>query len=142
MKDRDTTEGSDDRGAGLFVPDTMLPSQYFDRMARRTEYEGERRLMIAVLEDAVDVYRKLAGARDARRQQLFRDAEEWIESDDRAWIFSFQNICDVLAIEAEYLRRGLRAIKEQAEARGHVVVLRTEQGGGQEGNDLQEANAS
>ena len=142
MKDRETAEGSDERGGGLFVPDTMLPSQYFDRMARRTEYEGERRLMIAVLEDAVDVYRKLAGARDARRQQLFRDAEEWIESDDRAWIFSFQNICDVLAIEAEYLRRGLRAIKEQAEARGHVVVLRTEQGGGQEGNDLREANAS
>jgi hypothetical protein len=143
MKDRDTAEGSDERGGGLFVPDTMLPSQYFDRMARRTEYEGERRLMIAVLEDAVDVYRKLAGARDARRQQMFHDAEEWIESDDRAWIFSFLNICDVLAIEAEYLRRGLRAVKKQAQASGHVVVLRTGRDGSQEGgDDLREANAS
>ena len=140
MKERE--HAVDERFGVIFQPDTLLPSQFFDRVRRRTEHDGERRLMIAVLEDAVDVYRKLAGARDARRQQLFRDAEEWIESDDRAWIFSFQNICDVLAIEAEYLRRGLRAIKEQAEARGHVVVLRTEQGGGQEGNDLQEANAS
>jgi hypothetical protein len=141
MKDRDTAEGSDDRGGGLFVPDTMLPSQYFDRMARRTEYEGERRLMIAVLEDAVDVYRKLAGARDARRQQMFRDAEEWIDSDDRAWIFSFQNICDVLSIEAEYLRRGLRAIKKQAEAQGNVVVLHTDRDGEPEA-ELQKASGS
>jgi hypothetical protein len=140
MKDRDVAAGAEDRVAGLFVPDTMLPSQYFDRVARRTEYEGERRLMIAVLEDAVDVYRKLAGARDARRQQLFRDAEEWIESDDRTWIFSFQNICDVLGIESQYLRRGLHAIKKQALAHGKVVVLRTDAGDGDD--ELREASAS
>ena len=141
MKDRDIAAGAEDRVAGLFVPDTMLPSQYFDRMARRTEYDGERRLMIAVLEDAVDVYRKLAGARDARRQQLFHDAEEWIESDDRTWIFSFQNICDVLGIEAEYLRRGLRAMKQQASRRtGTVVVLRTDRDG-EPDDELQKASA-
>ena len=126
MKDRDVAAGAEDRMAGLFVPDTMLPSQYFDRVARRTDYDGERRLMIAVLEDAVDVYRKLAGATGRAPQQLFHDAEEWIESDDRAWIFSFQNICEVLGIEAEYLRRGLHSIKRQAQAQGHVVVLRRE----------------
>lgn len=139
MKERDATAGTEDRLAGLFVPDTMLPSQYFDRVARRTEFDGERRLMIAVLEDAVDVYRKLAGARDARRQQLFRDAEEWIESEDRTWIFSFHNVCEILGIEAEYLRRGLHAIKQQAEERGQVVVLRPEQGADEE---VREANAS
>lgn len=126
MRDRDVATGAEERVGELFVPDSMLPSQYFDRVARRTEYDGERRLMIAVLEDAVDVYRKLAGARDARRQQLFTDAEEWIESHDRAWIFSFQNICDVLGVEAEYLRRGLRALKAHALARGQVVPLSPE----------------
>jgi hypothetical protein len=123
MKDRDVATGAEERVGQLFVPDSMLPSQYFDRVARRTEYDGERRLMVAVLEDAVDVYRKLAGAHDGRRQQLFRDAEEWIESNDRNWIFSFQNICDVLGIEAEYLRRGLRTIKAQALTQGQVVPL-------------------
>ena len=139
MRDRDIATGAEERVAELFVPDTILPSQYFDRVARRTEYDGERRLMIAVLEDAVDVYRKLAGASDARRQQLFKDAEEWIESEDRTWIFSFHNVCEILGIEAEYLRRGLHAIKQQAEERGQVVVLCPEQGADEE---VREANAS
>lgn len=128
MKDRDVAAGAEDRMAGLFVPDTMLPSQYFDRVARRTEYDGERRLMIAVLEDAVDVYRKLAGARDARRQQLFRDAEEWIEDTQADDLFSFENICDVLDLNAGYIRRGLHMLKAKTlgKPRGQVVELRSE----------------
>ena len=59
MKERETTE---ERLGPLFTPDTLLPSQFFDRVRRRVEHDGERRLMIAVLEDAVDVYRKQAGA--------------------------------------------------------------------------------
>jgi|SRR5581483_5055536 len=124
MKDN----GHEDRMAELFQPDTLLPSQFFDRVRRRTEHDGERRLMIAVLEDAVDVYRKQAGSKDPRGQQLFLEAEEWIDDPDRSWLFSFQNICDVLDIEADYLRRGLRRWKERANAepRHNVVALRAE----------------
>ncbi len=39
----------------LFEPDTMLASQYFDRVRRRVEHEGARRLMLAILEDAVNI---------------------------------------------------------------------------------------
>ena len=115
----------DERMAGLFQPDTLLPSQYFDRVRRRHLFDGERRLMIAVLEDAVDVYRKQAGAKDQRGQELFRDAEVWIEDPDRTWLFSFQNICDVLDLDADYLRRGLRSWKAKANGprRGQVVEL-------------------
>jgi len=125
MRERDAN--IEERLAGLFTPDTLLPSQFFDRARRRSEHDGERRLMIAVLEDAVDVYRKQAGARDPRGQELFRDAEEWIEDPDRTWLFSFQNICDVLDIDAEYLRRGLHAWKERGGSarREQVVELRT-----------------
>jgi hypothetical protein len=79
-----------------------------------------------VLEDAVDVYRKQVGSRDPRGQQLFREAEDWIEDPDRSWLFSFQNICDVLDIDADYLRRGLHALKDRAVGgrRGQVVPLR------------------
>jgi hypothetical protein len=124
MKDREFA--LEDRMAGLFQPDTLLPSQFFDRVRRRSEHDGERRLMIAVLEDAVDVYRKQAGSRDPRGQQLFREAEEWIEDADRSWLFSFQNICDVLDIDADYLRRGLHGWKDRATGarRGQVVALR------------------
>jgi hypothetical protein len=116
---------TEDRLSGLFQPDTLLPSQFFDRVRRRTQHEGERRLMIAVLEDAVDVYRKQAAARDGRGEQLFREAEEWIEDTDRSWLFSFENICDVLDIDGEYLRRGLHELKARARAarRDNVVHL-------------------
>lgn len=124
MKDRDYN--FEDRLAGLFTPDTLLPSQFFDRVRRRGEHDGERRLMIAVLEDAIDVYRKQAGSRDPRGEALFKDAEEWIEDADRSWLFAFQNICDVLDLDADYLRKGLRAWKERACSgrRGAVVTLR------------------
>src|SRR5213594_4039981 len=121
--------GLEDRMAGLFQPDTLLPSQYFDRVRQRRQYDGERRLMIAVLEDAVDVYRKQAGAHDPRGQQLFLEAEEWFDDTGRAWLYSFENICDVLDLDPDYLRRGLHAWKARAKAghRGQVVSLRSEE---------------
>jgi hypothetical protein len=114
----------DERISDLFVPDTMLPSQYFDRLHRRADRSGEHRLMLAILEDAVDVYRKQAGARDPRRRALFDEAESWIESADKSWIYTFENICDVLSIDASYLRRGLHEWKRRAVGeRGQVVEL-------------------
>jgi len=120
MKPRDIS--AEDKVQELFQPDTLMPSQYFDRIRRRASADGERRLMVAILEDAVDVYRKQAGARDRKRRQLFEDAESWIESGDTSWIFSYENICDVLGIDAGYLRKGLRVWKQRTGgARGQVV---------------------
>src|SRR5581483_3568484 len=121
MKQREYEE----RAAELFQPDTLLPSQYFDRIRRQRYLDGERRLMIAVLEDAVDVYRKQAAAQDSRVRGLFRDAEEWIEDTEKSWLYSFENICDVLDLDADYLRRGLHRWKERARRarRTDVVTL-------------------
>ena len=131
----------EERLAGLFEPHTVLPAQYFDRLRRRTEFDGERRLMLAVLEDAVDCYRKHVVARDHRGHQLFMDAETWIDAPDSNWLFSFQNICDVLGLESEYLRAGLRKIKAAALLRGpgRMVQLRAEHG---ESVEAQHATAS
>lgn len=94
-------------GQGLFEPDILLPNQYFAAFRRGRAVEGERRLMLAVLEDAVDSYRKYAIARDPREQACFLEAREWFLSSDRSWLFAFENICDVLEMNAEYLRSGL-----------------------------------
>jgi hypothetical protein len=93
--------------AGLFEPDILLPNQYFAAFKRGRAVEGERRLMLAVLEDAVDAYRKYALARDPREQACFLEAKEWFVSTDRTWLFAFENICDVLEMNADYLRTGL-----------------------------------
>jgi len=106
----------DERAPGLFAPDTLLASQYFDRVRRRAAVDGERRLIVAVLEDAVYMYLKHVAAESEAHQALFREAEEWIEDPDTQRFLSFENVCAVLDLDAEYLRRGLRAVKERARA--------------------------
>jgi hypothetical protein len=81
-------------------------------------YDPERRLMLAVLENGVNEYLKTAGSSDPARQELFREVEPWIESRDPSSLFSFENICDVLDLDADYLRGGLRGWKQRAVGTG------------------------
>ena len=117
--------GGHDRLATLFEPDVLLPAQFFAAFRRAGGLERERLLMLAVLEDAIDCYQKFAHARDPRGEQMFEEAREWVSSTDRSWLFSFENICDTLEINAEYVRRGLREWRErnQSGKRPHVVEL-------------------
>lgn len=105
--------GFEVRAPALFEPDVLLPSQYFDRLRRSAEYDPERRLMLAVPEQGVNDYFTHSGAREANELELWREVEEWVEDRDASWLFSFENICHVLDLEPEYLRRGLRAQKER-----------------------------
>jgi hypothetical protein len=110
----DAKDGLYERAPGVFAPDTLLPSQYFDRLRGHARRGGEWALMVAILEDAVNVYLKHAVATDPHNRRLFEEAEEWIEADERTWVFSFVNICDLLGSDPEYVRRGLRAAKVRA----------------------------
>ena len=105
--------GGHDRLAGLFEPDVLLPAQYFAAFRWSGGLERERLLMLAVLEDAIDCYQKYAHARDPRGRQMFEESREWVLSMDRAWLFSFENICETLEINADYVRRGLREWRER-----------------------------
>ena len=105
--------GGHDRLATLFEPDVLLPAQFFAAFRRAGGLERERLLMLAVLEDAIDCFQKFAQARDPRGEQMFEEAREWVNSTDRGWLFSFENICDTLEINADYVRRGLREWRER-----------------------------
>lgn len=101
-------EQPEETGGPVFQPDTLLPTQFFTSLRQRVFVEGEKRLMAAVLADAVEIYMKQAFKNDPRARQLFLDAEAWIFSDEPTqWLFSFNNISDVLGLEPEYIRRGL-----------------------------------
>ena len=89
----------------------VLPMQYFRHRSRAT-MPGERRLLLAVLEEAVDSFCKTCGRRERRNQNLHQEAQDWIFSNDRSWFLSFQNICDVLDIDASSLRQRLSHWKE------------------------------
>jgi hypothetical protein len=77
---------------------------------QRTEYlEPEKILLLALLEDAIHCYRKLAHVRNPAARRQFREAEEWLMGDGgTGGVFSFENICDVLGMDPEYVRRRLR----------------------------------
>ena len=128
----------------LLQPDTLLPSQYFAILKRKGAHEPERRLVVAVLEDAVDCFQKHIHARDEKARQLFVDAEEWISSEDRSWPFSFENVCDLLQINPQYLRRGLMAWKDRQlnePQREKVVPLKPAVPSAPAAESLQQANA-
>lgn len=108
--------------SGVFAPDVLMPSQHADRMRRRSEQDGPRRLMIAILEDALNVFCRMGGTTDVRGREMFAEAEEWFESRDGDWLFSFESVCSVLGFEPEYVRRGLRAWKQRALERGESTV--------------------
>jgi len=111
-----------------FEPDTLLGSQYFDRVRQRAAHEGERQLMVAVLEDAVHTYLRYARATDPAQQALFRDAEAWIEDRDQSAFYSFENVCAVLDLDAAYIRRGLHAHKADADADASEAEFRRASG--------------
>ena len=85
----------------------MIPAQFYAAFRGGTAVRGEKRLMLAVLQDALDCYQKYAYIKDGQGRQLFEEANEWVNSGNRVWFFSFENICETLGINPEYLRRGL-----------------------------------
>ena|SRR3990172_6529413 len=112
------------RDGQLFQPDVLLPAQFFASMRKRVPREPEYRLIVAVLQDAIECFQKHLFARDQKMWQLHEDAREWIASDDRSWPYSFVSICEVLNLSPAYIRRGLEQWREnQVAARRHDKVL-------------------
>ena len=68
--------------------------------------DGERRLMLAVLIDAIRSLRARHSATvRLRAYRAWLHDRAWLQSDDRSQLFSFMNICDSLGLNAEYIRR-------------------------------------
>jgi hypothetical protein len=108
---------SEEASESLLAPEILLPIQF----ANHDTNQGERRLMLAVLEEAVVTFQRNLHARTRRGQRLFREADEWSRSADTSWTFAFENVCHALGLDPEYLREGLQRLKERppaSEARG------------------------
>jgi hypothetical protein len=97
----------DDFLARILEPDIFLPSKFYGGPGLSRQLEGERRLMIAVLKDAVECLEKYRGSRNSAGQCQYLSAIEWVEDTDTDWLFSFTNICDSLGFDPEYMREVL-----------------------------------
>lgn len=103
----------DDLILSIFEPDAILPAQYFDTFCRRSPIQPEKRLMFALLEDAVGCFQKYLFVQTRKGKRRFNEAEEWFLAENDEEIFSFENICDVLGFDARYIRKGLMHWKEK-----------------------------
>jgi hypothetical protein len=107
----------EDKIISLFEPDTLVSAQYLENLLRKTVLEPEKRLVLAVLEDAINCFQVNVMAERGRRKKLFKESEDWIMGRDDDWIFSFVSVCELLRFNPEYVRRGLLRWKEKKLAR-------------------------
>ena len=116
----------------LFEPETLLPTQVYDPMRR--PLTPEKRLVIAILADALNCFQRYHVARILQGRRASTEAERWLMSGDRDWPFSFENVCDVLSIDAQLVRGALRDWRERpdrspGDARAEeIVTVRTLRG--------------
>lgn len=86
----------------------ILPAQYGGMCRKKLPAEGERKLLFAVLEDAIRCYLKHRdGAESYREDPDFLEAAQWINSDEESGPFAFVRVCDALGIDARVLRMGI-----------------------------------
>lgn len=116
-----------------FMLDCILPSQFLPRRAA-TELSPERRLLLAVLEEAWMTYQRHSRIRSAN-SQILREVEAWLASEDMDYQFSFLGICAELGLDPQCLRKGLRTWRDSgapfvrqhmwtAGAHGKVIMMR------------------
>ena len=113
-----------DRGVYLGrIPDTILPSQFFESVGAQT-FSCEQRLMLAVLADAINVL----GSTDSsnlRKRKSFNEASSWVFANGITSPLSFDHVCNALGVDAQGLRRRLSELV--SEHGGSLLRLRLKQ---------------
>jgi hypothetical protein len=93
------------------LPATTAAAQWpqpNEAAGRSFPLNGEQRLLLAVLEEAIGTFQRYAIASDRRGHALFADVAAWFASEDTQWMFSFVSICDAVGLDVAYVRSGLR----------------------------------
>jgi len=98
-------DGDDYKFDGAAIP-------FLDAMKGGTaaEQSGVKSLMIAILEEGIRGY-------FSPKPEERGDAEAWIGSGERGYVFAFMTICDTLDINGEAVRS---ALQERREADGFI----------------------
>lgn len=113
--------------SSLIEPDVMLPAQ-LGALGSIVAHQPERRLMLAVLEDAIQTVMRYAGDRRVRQQKLVREVDRWIDVRNEDDVFAFANVCAVLDLDANVMRKGIRRmmarLEEGRQTRSRLALAR------------------
>lgn len=96
--------------------DTILPSQFSLGSTPLGRVEGERMLMIAILEDALDCARSISTLNTkhkaitiTEKNTLRDEARAWFLDDESMALHSFRTICHALGLTPDGIREQLLA---------------------------------
>jgi hypothetical protein len=84
----------------------ILPAQFFVRV-HADKAQPEKRLMAAVLEDAIAIHRRCARYRRGRHRRLFVEVQAWLHARADRGPYAFITVCDVLGLDAGSVRSAL-----------------------------------
>jgi hypothetical protein len=88
-------------------PDQVLPVQFHEVWQHGGGQSPERELAVSVLAQAALDIEKCREAQHGRKRRIYREAYNWVASDDRSWPYSFLNLCDTLGFSPAFLRTRL-----------------------------------
>jgi len=111
----------EDPALTMVEPDTVSPAQFFTRPLDESSLVPEKRLMLAVLEDAIASFQRnvfRGGNVPLLPSEEEAAVDSWLDSGDMDWAFSFESICQALDMEPDYLRRGLETWRDRAMSAG------------------------
>lgn len=86
------------------ILEALQPAQ-FDVIWKGTSSTApERRLLVAMIEQAAADLRLFRHRRSARAKRMYADARDWVLSNDRSHAFAFASICDQLGLALSSVR--------------------------------------
>src|ERR1700741_2496046 len=95
--------------ARFTIPDVLTPAQYYGGLrTSHPEMNATKRLLLAVLEDALRCLQTYAENPNPAHRQASAEAEAWILDRRAKGPFAFVSICEALGIQPDHLREGIR----------------------------------
>jgi hypothetical protein len=113
-----------EEGVEFSDTEAVLPLQFFGARRGKAENEPLRRLLGAVLVEAVRSFQNSAGAKRPARLRDFAEAKSWLFSSEDDGPFSFSAVCEALEIDSQALRRGLLRWEEKKLSGEKAPIIR------------------
>jgi hypothetical protein len=99
-------------GTDRWISSDPLDNEIIEVLFKKDSREGEEKLIVAVLSDAIEQFQKHVLSKDERGKKVFRKVEDWFLEKDGDYVFSFEYICETLELQPDYIRQGLMSWKE------------------------------
>jgi hypothetical protein len=100
---------------GRLMPDFVLPAQYYGRLRPAFATGAEGRLLLAVLQDAIDCYVVNMNRRSRHAVIQFREVRDWFNARNHRDLFAFETICEVFGFDPGCIRNVLRTLRDETE---------------------------